>query len=77
MTTDNQHAAITVQRTLAALVASEDQKIPYSDDLLVHKLAQQGIDVARRTIAKYRDGLNIPPSHLRKKQYHHTVWIQS
>jgi RNA polymerase sigma-54 factor len=37
-----------------------------SDDAIMKALASQGIKVARRTIAKYRDQLGILPSHLRK-----------
>lgn len=57
----------TVRRMLQNLIASEDPSNPLSDEQIVHLLAEAGIKVARRTIAKYRDRLNILPSHLRKK----------
>ncbi len=51
---------------LAELVRDEDKKRPYSDSKLVTLLEEQGIKIARRTVAKYRDQLRILPSHLRK-----------
>jgi RNA polymerase sigma-54 factor len=55
-----------VKTTLDALVRDEDHKSPLSDEKLVAKLKEHGIHIARRTVAKYRDELNILPSHLRK-----------
>lgn len=51
---------------LAALVSGEDPEKPFSDIELVEKLKEQGLNIARRTVAKYRLELRIPPSHLRK-----------
>jgi RNA polymerase sigma-54 factor len=48
------------------IVNNEDKKKPYSDEKIVLLLKQDGIVVARRTIAKYRDILNIAPSNQRK-----------
>ena len=56
----------TIKDTIAQLVAGEDPANPLSDQAMVEKLREQGITVARRTIAKYRDELRILPSHLRK-----------
>ncbi|MES2997412.1 MAG: RNA polymerase factor sigma-54 [Verrucomicrobiota bacterium] len=55
-----------VREALLQIVAEEDASKPFSDDALMKALAKQGIKVARRTIAKYREQLNILPSHLRK-----------
>jgi RNA polymerase sigma-54 factor len=55
-----------VRQAIQELVAQEDPAKPLSDDALAKKLAQQGIKVARRTVAKYREQLSILPSHLRK-----------
>jgi len=55
-----------VKRALSRIVQNENPKRPLSDEKLVQALEQQGIKIARRTIAKYRDALNILPSHLRK-----------
>ncbi|MCB1098309.1 MAG: RNA polymerase factor sigma-54 [Verrucomicrobiae bacterium] len=55
-----------VKNALADLVKNENHKSPLSDQKLVEKLKEQGINIARRTVAKYREELNILPSHLRK-----------
>lgn len=55
-----------VKNAIAELVKSEATGKPLSDDKLAKLLDQQGIKVARRTIAKYREALGILPSHLRK-----------
>lgn len=56
----------TVKDMIANLVADEESDKPLSDQDLMEKLKEQGINVARRTIAKYRILLRIPPSHLRR-----------
>lgn len=55
-----------VREAIQQLVAAENPAKPLSDESLMKALAKQGIKVARRTIAKYREQLNILPSHLRK-----------
>lgn len=55
-----------VKRTLAELIAEENPKKPLSDQRLVELLEKQGIKIARRTVAKYREELNILPSHMRR-----------
>jgi RNA polymerase sigma-54 factor len=55
-----------VREALQQLVANENPSKPLSDEALMKALAAQGITVARRTVAKYREQLNILPSHLRK-----------
>jgi len=57
---------VSVKAALQELVKNEDSAKPYSDDAIVKKLLEQGIKLARRTVAKYRDELGILPSHLRK-----------
>jgi RNA polymerase sigma-54 factor len=49
------------------LVGGEDPRKPLSDSSIVELLEAQGIQVARRTIAKYREALSIPPSNERKR----------
>lgn len=56
----------TIKDTIANLVAEEDPAHPLSDQVIVEKLKEKGLQVARRTIAKYRDELKILPSHLRR-----------
>jgi RNA polymerase sigma-54 factor len=50
------------------LIENENPKTPISDELLVETLANDGIEVARRTIAKYRKLENIPSSFARKRR---------
>lgn len=57
----------TIQDLIAQFVADEDPAKPLSDQSMVRMLKERGLTVARRTIAKYRDALEIPPSHLRKE----------
>lgn len=54
-----------IQSMLRQLIAAEDPRKPLSDAALADKLKQSGVPVARRTIAKYRDLLRIPPSNER------------
>lgn len=56
----------TVKDIIATLVGNEDAEKPLSDQEIMEKLQEKGISIARRTIAKYRLMLHIPPSHLRK-----------
>ena len=55
-----------IRALIKQLVGAEDGHKPLSDAKIAEILGQQGIVVARRTIAKYRDALNIPPVNLRK-----------
>jgi RNA polymerase sigma-54 factor len=57
---------VSVKAALQELVKNENSAKPLSDDAIVKKLNEQGIKLARRTVAKYRDELDILPSHLRK-----------
>jgi len=55
-----------IRELIRQLVSEEDQRKPLTDSRMSEILAQQGIVVARRTIAKYRDALRILPVNLRK-----------
>jgi RNA polymerase sigma-54 factor len=55
-----------IRAFIKKLVAAENQQKPLSDSKMALLLAEQGIKVARRTIAKYREALLIPPSNQRK-----------
>ena len=59
-------SATAIRALIKQLVGAEDAKKPLSDSQISELLGQQGIVVARRTIAKYRESLNIPPVKLRK-----------
>ncbi|MDN7126296.1 RNA polymerase factor sigma-54 [Pseudidiomarina sp. 1APR75-33.1] len=56
-----------IRALLKKLVAAENPKKPLSDSKLTELMSDQGIQVARRTIAKYREALQIPPSNQRKR----------
>ena len=56
-----------VKNFLKDLIHSENKERPLSDELLEKKLKVEGFNVARRTVAKYREQLNIPVARLRKE----------
>ena len=49
------------------IVDAEDKSKPLNDEKLAEALQEAGIDIARRTVAKYRGILNIPPARKRKE----------
>jgi RNA polymerase sigma-54 factor len=55
-----------IRAVIKKLIAAEDSTKPLSDSKIAAILKEQGIQVARRTIAKYREAMNIPPSNERK-----------
>lgn len=59
-------SATAIRSLIKKFIEQETGSKPVSDSQIVEILEQQGINVARRTIAKYRESLNIPPSHQRK-----------
>lgn len=62
------HSAAAVRERVRLLIAGEDKRRPLSDGQLVSKLAKEGIRLARRTAAKYREQLRIPSSLHRKRE---------
>jgi RNA polymerase sigma-54 factor len=56
-----------IRALIKKLVAGESPRKPLSDSKITQLLEDQGINVARRTIAKYRESLSIPPSNERKR----------
>ncbi|QYU70332.1 RNA polymerase factor sigma-54 [Leptolyngbya sp. 15MV] len=59
-------SADAVKAALEELIAQENKSAPLSDDALADALKKRGIEIARRTVAKYRDQLGIQPARLRK-----------
>jgi RNA polymerase sigma-54 factor len=59
-------SATAIRALIKQLISAEDGKRPLSDSKIAEILGQQGIVVARRTIAKYRESLHLPPVNLRK-----------
>ncbi|MEM6663201.1 MAG: RNA polymerase sigma-54 factor, partial [Pseudomonadota bacterium] len=62
-------AATAVRHRIKTMVKGEDAGNVLSDDALVDALRAEGIDVARRTVAKYRKSLNIPSSFERRRMH--------
>lgn len=62
-------ASKSVKEEIKQLVSKEDPKKPYSDCEIVDLLKKKGIDIARRTVAKYREMMGILPSSKRKKYF--------
>ncbi len=59
-------SAVAIRSLIKKLLESESPTKPISDSKIAEILAKQGINVARRTVAKYRESMNIPPSSQRK-----------
>lgn len=62
------HSAESVKYKIKRLIDDEDPKKILSDDKLVQLLNDEGIDIARRTVAKYREAMNIPSSVQRRRE---------
>jgi len=60
-------SATAIRAMLKKLIAAEQRNKPLSDNKLASLLEKQGIHVARRTVAKYREAMSIPPSNERKR----------
>ena len=62
------HSAEAVRHRIRAMIGAEDPEAVLSDDAIVDRLRQEGVDIARRTVAKYREALRIPSSVQRKRE---------
>ncbi|WP_135466766.1 RNA polymerase factor sigma-54 [Crenalkalicoccus roseus] len=62
------HSAEAVRHRIRALIEAEDPDAVLSDDAIVERLRQEGVDIARRTVAKYREALRIPSSVQRRRE---------
>jgi RNA polymerase sigma-54 factor len=60
-------SARSVKERIAELVAAEDKSRPLSDQDIAERLSEEGLRIARRTVAKYRDQLRIPSQRYRKE----------
>ncbi len=68
ITTEGEEVStLEVKNALSEIVAMENKRKPYSDEKLKTLLLERGYDIARRTVAKYREQLNIPVARLRKE----------
>jgi RNA polymerase sigma-54 factor len=61
------HSAESVRQRIKEMIAAEASKSILSDDTIVENLKNEGIEIARRTVAKYRESLNIPSSIQRRR----------
>jgi RNA polymerase sigma-54 factor len=65
-TNGDEQSSTSIRALLKKLIGAENPKKPFSDNQLLKLLAEQGINIARRTITKYREAMGIPPSYERK-----------
>jgi len=64
--TGGEASSTAIRALIKQLIGAENPKIPFSDSKIAEMLAEQGMVVARRTVAKYREALKIPAVNLRK-----------
>lgn len=64
----DERSSIAIRAIIKKMIAHEDPAKPLSDNKIAQQLLAQDVSVARRTIAKYREALNIPSSSLRKRR---------
>ena len=60
-------SSLDIKNTILEIINNENKKKPYSDQAITDMLKNRGVKISRRTIAKYRDELEIPSSTMRKK----------
>ena len=60
-------STIEIKKILQTVISEEDKRKPLPDDKLADILKDRGYPIARRTIAKYREQLDIPVARMRKK----------
>jgi RNA polymerase sigma-54 factor len=61
-------SSLIVKKKIEQLIENEKRNKPLSDSRIAEILADDGIQIARRTVAKYREELNIPSSSVRRKK---------
>jgi RNA polymerase sigma-54 factor len=66
--TGEDHSAESVRHRIKDMIARETSTDILSDDTIVERLKADGVDIARRTVAKYRESLNIPSSVQRRRE---------
>jgi RNA polymerase sigma-54 factor len=66
-TTGEDASARSIKAQIKKLVDDEDPKNPLTDQEIVQQFEQRGVKIARRTVAKYRDQLNVLPARMRKR----------
>ena len=66
-TSGEEISTIEIKKILESIVLNENKRKPETDEKLVKILNEKGYKIARRTVAKYREQLNIPVARLRKE----------
>ena len=66
---DNAVSAAVIKRQLTELIAAEETESPLSDEALAQRFRDMGIQISRRTVAKYREEQGIPCSNLRRRHW--------
>ena len=69
------HSAEAVRHRIKQLIDAEPAADVLSDDTIVEKLREAGIDIARRTVAKYREAMRIPSSVQRRREKQSAVTV--
>jgi RNA polymerase sigma-54 factor len=67
-TAGESHSAAAVRHRIQEMIHGESAEDVLSDDAIVERLRKEGVDIARRTVAKYREALRIPSSVQRKRE---------
>ena len=62
-------SSVTIKQRIRKIIEQEDARKPLSDSKIVSMLQKEGLDLDRRTIAKYREEMKIPNSNQRKVLY--------
>ncbi len=65
--TGTEISSLTVKDVIQRMIKTEDLSAPYKDQQIVDALKAKGIEIARRTVAKYREELRIPPTSVRRR----------
>ncbi len=68
-TTGDDVSSLSIKSKIARIIGEEDAKRPHSDARIMQRLRAEGIQIARRTVAKYREELRIPSSSQRKQSF--------
>jgi RNA polymerase sigma-54 factor len=68
-TTGDDVSSLSIKNKISRIVQDEDSRRPYSDARIMQRLRAEGIQIARRTVAKYREELRIPSSSQRKQSF--------
>jgi RNA polymerase sigma-54 factor len=68
-TTGDDVSSLSIKNKIAKIISDEDSRRPHSDARIMQRLRAEGIQIARRTVAKYREELRIPSSSQRKQSF--------